>query len=138
MIDRLVDWLESNRRTSLPIMIVLLMLLAGVFIWRQVTMWLVLLAVPHIFSFGDTLLFYLYVGGTVLFVLMPFALSNKVNNRETSNSGKELTKKPKTTAIRWYLKGLSDKRIAENKCNDTEKDSCEATDSHTSSLTRRK
>ena len=87
MIDRLVDYLEANKRVSLPILFGLLLLLVGVFIWRQVAMWLILLAVPHI-SFGDTLLFYLYVGTTTLFVLMPFAVCHEINNSESGSSVK--------------------------------------------------
>jgi len=135
MIDRLVDYLESRRRISLPVMSVLLVLLISVFIWQQTAMWLVILASPLPLSFGNTILFYLYVGSTALFVLMPFAVTHEINNGETSNSGKEFAKKPETTAISRYLEGLRNESVAENKCNDTKKDSYEATNSHTSSVT---
>ena|SRR4030067_66181 len=122
MINRMIDYMETNKRVSTPILLVITLLLVGVFVWRQVTMWAVLLNTPHI-SFGYTLLFDLYLGSTVLFVLMPFALTYKHNSGKSCRSRDKFTQDSKTDAVRWDTQARHDYSIAKDKIDHTSDDS---------------
>jgi len=130
MIDRLVDYLDTNKRVWLPILLGATLILVGVIIWRQVSMWLVLLATPHI-SFVDSLLFYLYVGSFTLFALMPFALRHKINNNESNSGIERPAENEETSAVGRDTQCLRNKYVTENKYNNTGQDGNKTTNKHT-------